>query len=344
MTNLAPFPDTHTIRHRPRVSYATCNDLLVIAFSFRHAPDTMSNPSIRIANAPCSWGVLEFDLPGKALGYAQVLDEIQATGYAGTELGDWGFMPTDPDTLRTDIQARNLELLGAFVPIAFSRTESHAEGEERAVRIAKLMADAVGRSPFLVLADDNGKVPDRTNLAGRIQPEHSLSAQQWDVFGAGVNRVADAILRQTGLRTVFHHHCAGYVETPWEIESLLTATDPRLVGLCFDTGHYRFGGGEDPAGMIRQFQDRIWYVHFKDCSLDVRAQSHQRSWNYFESLKHGIFCELGKGDVDFPAVISELRSANYTGWIVVEQDVLPGMGEPKEYARRNREYLKNCGL
>ena len=51
---------------------------------------------IRVANAPCSWGALEFDLEGEAPGYVQVLDEIAETGYAGTELGDWGFMPTDP--------------------------------------------------------------------------------------------------------------------------------------------------------------------------------------------------------------------------------------------------------
>jgi inosose dehydratase len=206
--------------------------------------------SIHVANAPCSWGVLEFDLPGKALGYAQVLDEIKATGYAGTELGDWGFMPTDPTALRTEVQTRRLELLGAFVPVAFADEKAHAEGEARAVRTARLMADAVGPAPFLVLADDNGKDPTRTLLAGRIEPKHSLTDAQWEVYGRGVNRVAEAIKRETGLRTVFHHHCAGYVETPWEIEALLHATDPKLVGLCFDTGHYRFGGGLDPAGCV----------------------------------------------------------------------------------------------
>ncbi len=50
------------------------------------------NSKIKIANAPCSWGVLEFELEGKFLGYEQVLNEIAETGYAGTELGDWGFM------------------------------------------------------------------------------------------------------------------------------------------------------------------------------------------------------------------------------------------------------------
>jgi sugar phosphate isomerase/epimerase len=70
----------------------------------------MSTSSMRIANAPCSWGVLEFNLPGRALSYAQVLDEISATGYAGTELGDWGFIPSDPAALRAELKARSLEL------------------------------------------------------------------------------------------------------------------------------------------------------------------------------------------------------------------------------------------
>jgi inosose dehydratase len=75
---------------------------------------------IKIANAPCSWGVLEFDLAGEAARPTQVLDEMQATGYSGTELGDWGFMPTDPVVLKHEMQVRDLEMLGAFVPVDFS--------------------------------------------------------------------------------------------------------------------------------------------------------------------------------------------------------------------------------
>ena len=54
---------------------------------------------IRIANAPVSWGVIEFGLEGQTAGYAQVLDEMRESGYVGAEFGDWGFMPTDPATL-----------------------------------------------------------------------------------------------------------------------------------------------------------------------------------------------------------------------------------------------------
>ena len=307
-------------------------------------PKTKPTNLIPVANAPCSWGVLEFDMPGKALGYAQILDEIKATGYTGTELGDWGFMPTDPAKLRDELQARGLALHGAFVPVAFARESAHADGEERAVKTARLMAEAMGTLPFIVLADDNGKDTTRTKLAGRILSEHRLSKQKWETFSKGVDRVADAVRRQTGLRSVFHHHGAGFVETPWEIEQLMKLTESKLVGLCLDTGHYRFGGGGDPLLAYRQFKDRIWHVHFKDCSPQVHEQSRRNEWNYFESLKHGIFCELGKGDIDFKTFAAELKRDGYAGSIVVEQDVLPGLGAPKEFARRNREFLREIGL
>src|SRR5438105_526702 len=84
--------------------------------------------AIKIANAPCSWGVLEFDLPGEALGYAQVLDEIRDTGYAGTELGDWGFMPTDSTALRRELDSRKLAMVGAVVQVAFSNSQIHGKG------------------------------------------------------------------------------------------------------------------------------------------------------------------------------------------------------------------------
>ena len=305
----------------------------------------MSNPStqIRIANAPCSWGVLEFDLPGKALGYAQVLDEIRDTGYVGTEFGDWGFMPTDESMLRRELDARKLAMVGAFVPVAFADQKAHATGAEVAVRTAKLLAAVEGSSPFIVLADDNGKDPARTKKAGRIAASDGLSDTQWATFAEGVELVARAVREQAGLRCVFHHHAAGFIETPDEITRLLDLTDPKLVGLCFDTGHYRFGGG-DPLPALGRHRDRIWHVHFKDCSPSVHQRSRAEGWDYFGSLKHGIFCELGKGDVDFAAVIAELRRTNYAGWIVVEQDVLPGMGAPKEFAQRNRNYLRRLGL
>lgn len=298
---------------------------------------------IKVANAPCSWGVLEFDLEGQAADYVQVLDEMQQTGFEGTELGDWGFMPTDPSALASELKGRGLEMLGAFVPVNLSDPAAHAAGEATAVRTARLLAATAGDSPFIVLADDNGRDAARTQNAGRIRPEHSLNEAQWAYFARGAERIASAVRDQTGLRTVFHHHCAGYAETPQEVDRLLAATDPELLGLCFDTGHYAFGGG-DPLEGLRRHAPRIWHVHFKDHDPRLHAQAREEGWDYFQSVRQGVFCELGQGDVDFPAIVAELKEMGYAGWIVVEQDVLPGMGSPKESARRNREYLKAIGL
>lgn len=293
---------------------------------------------MKIANAPCSWGVVEFDLQGKSPDYSQVLDQMHDIGYGGTELGDWGFMPTDPAQLRDELAARKLTLLGAFVPVALADAAAHAAGETEALRHARLLAEVTGDTPFIVLADDNGTVTHRTQNAGRIHHEHSLSPEQWDTFVEGVHRTAQSVQEETGLRTVFHHHCAGYVETPAEVDTLMQRTNPNLVGLCFDTGHYRFGGG-DPLDIFDRHAERIWHVHFKDCQPNIAARSRKDGWDYFTSVENGVFCELGKGDVDFPSFIAELQNRNYDGWIVVEQDVLPGMGSPYQSAKRNYQYL-----
>jgi inosose dehydratase len=299
-------------------------------------------PKLLIGNAPCSWGTLEFDGTGGApVGFGRMLDELAETGYTGTELGDWGYMPTDPPALRDELSKRGLAMLGAFVPVALKEPSALAGGIAAALKTARLLAAvATNPQPYLVLADNNGTVAGRTQRAGRITAADSLSLAEWRVFASGAEAVAGAVLAETGLKTVFHHHCAGYIETPDEIARLLDSTDPRKLGLVFDTGHYTYGsGGGDAVEALDRFRERIGYVHLKDCHPGIAAQARAQGWDYFEALRHGIFCELGKGSVDFPRLLRRLAQWHYEGYMLVEQDVLPGMGSPKESARRNREYL-----
>lgn len=299
-------------------------------------------PRLLVGNAPCSWGTLEFaEAKGEPIGFERMLDELAETGYTGTELGDWGYMPTEPRPLGAALDGRGLVMLGAFVPVALKHASSVGDGIARAVRTARLLAAVASTpAPYLVLADDNGTVPERTRHAGRITPDLGLSADEWRTFASGAEQVARAVRDETGLRTVFHHHCAGYVETPEEIATLLELTDPRLLGLVFDTGHYTYGSGA--GGVVEaldRYRERIWYIHLKDCHRAVAARARAQGWDYFEALRHGVFCELGQGSVDFPALLRRLAENGYDGYTLVEQDVLPGMGSPKESARRNREYL-----
>ena len=304
----------------------------------------MGNHTIKIANAPCSWGVLEFELEGKAMGYEQVLNEIAETGYIGTELGDWGFMPTNPEELTAVLNQRKLDLLGAFVPVALSDETAHAEGIERALKTAGLMHAAGYINAFIVLADDNGSVEYRTKNAGRIQQEYLLSPEKYQIIAKGADAVALAVKEQYGMRTVFHHHGAGFVETPQEIDWLMQYTNPSLVGLCFDTGHYRLGGGKDCLDLLKKYYERIWHVHFKDFNPVIALRAGEEKMDYFQAVQNGIFCELGKGDVPFSTIKDYLVLQGYDGWIVVEQDVLPGMGSPRQCAANNRLYLQNLGL
>lgn len=279
--------------------------------------------------------------------YGRVLDEMADAGYAGTELGDWGFMPDDAEVLAPDLERRGLAMVGALVPLALADRTSHREGVETALRTARLLeACANERSapgPFVILADANGSDPVRTKFAGRIRPEHGLSEEGWDNFAAGTNLVARVVRDETGLRTVFHHHCAGYIETPGETIRLMEMIDPSLVGLCFDTGHWAYAGG-DPVGAVRMFGERVWHVHFKDCHPEIAERASREKWDYFAAVRNGVFYGLGGGEVDFAALAAALRERDYDGWIVVEDELPPGMGDPLERARLDREYLQTIGL
>ena len=299
---------------------------------------------IKIANAPCSWGVLEFEAKGSGPEFRQVLDEIASTGYVGTELGDWGFMPTGPDQLRAELGGRDLGMVGAFVTTRLVDSRSYGASRGRAVATARLLAAvAAVPPPVIVLSDEPTADPQRARAAGRVTPNLGLPAEWWQEAADGINQIARAVGDDTGLRTVFHHHCATFVETPQEIDALMQATDPALVGLCLDTGHATYGGGS-PLDLLERHRDRIWHVHFKDCEPAVAARARQEEWDYQAALRHGVFCELGKGSVDFRTLLGTLESSGYGGWIVVEQDVLPGMGSPADSATRNRRYLRELGI
>ena len=308
--------------------------------------------AILVGNAPCSWGTLEFDgTGGSRFTATQMLDELVATGYTGSELGDWGFMPTEPEGLAAEFRARQLALTGAFVGVDLRNPEAHKEGQARALQTAKLLAETAEKleakvSPFLVLADANGTDSTRTLYAGRITPNMGLSEEEWEIFAKAANRIARAVKKQSGLRTVFHPHCAGFIETPDEIARLLDMTDPKLIGLVFDTGHYSYGAGgcDTLLSALDRFAERIGYIHYKDCDPAILQRANSGNWDYFEAVRQGVFCELGMGCVDFAEVSDWLRRHDYSGYITVEQDVLPGMGTPKESARRNRDYLLSIGV
>ncbi|MFL5962013.1 MAG: TIM barrel protein [Gaiellaceae bacterium] len=154
----------------------------------------------------------------------------------------------------------------------------------------------------------------------------------------GIERAAERA-RERGLEPTFHHHMGTRVQTLDEIEQLLERTD---VGLLLDTGHLTAAGG-DVVQALRDWRARVDHVHVKDVRLDVL----RRAADWGEAWRGGAFCELGTGDVDLEGFFAEL--AGYEGWLVVEQDWVPGPGDdpgPQIVAQaRNRAWLaEHAGL
>src|SRR2546425_11081613 len=186
----------------------------------------MTNAKIRVGNAPCSWGVIE-NVEGERGGYARVLDEMHETGFAGTELGDWGFMPTDPAVLRQELAARHLKLLASWVSVYLHDADRHAASEADAVRTARLLAEVGGPDNLIVLGNDPYGDPMRTHYAGRIRPEQGMSDAQWQVFTEGANRVARAVKRENGFRAGFFFHICARGGKPGEEGTAFRMSGPR---------------------------------------------------------------------------------------------------------------------
>jgi inosose dehydratase len=271
----------------------------------------------QFASAPDSWGVLDYPGPSWEQSYETMLDEMVEAGYAGSELGPYGFFPTDPAILQPQLEKRKLKLLASFVPVKMTDPSASKSVIDRIRKVGHLLATL--KAPFLVIADDQSN--ERNAYAGRVYDKGcpTLNAEQWKHVG---QIVADAekVSNEFGLDLVFHPHVATYVETPEECERFYDATSHTNVGLCLDTGHCVYGYG-DSVKEAEKYKDKLRFVHIKDCDTKVLEEARRNKWTFEDAIEHKVFTVIGKGDIDFPAFFRTLAKNGYSGWCVVEQDV-----------------------
>lgn len=255
----------------------------------------------KIGNAPVSFGAWSLDasrLPSVPTP-ERVLAEVASAGYDGIELGPVGYL--EPQR----IAAHGLELAGAYIPIPFGDGPGPLDET-----LDVFDAVAPEARPIFADAGDTGAPLDFDDVA--------RAAEQ---------------ARERGYEPTFHHHMGTRVETRADIERFLDAVD---LALLLDTGHLA-AAGADPVAALRDWRDRIDYVHVKDVDLEVlhTAPDWATAW------RSNPFCELGRGDVDVRGFLAAL--GGYDGWIVVEQDWVPELGDdPREQIaaqRRNRAFV-----
>lgn len=295
--------------------------------------------TIRIGNAPCSWGV-EFAQDPRNPAWRQVLQDCANAGYRGIELGPVGYMPEDPVLLAEALAEHALELIGGVVFRPFHDPAKWEEVWDAAQRTCKALA-AHG-AQHLVLIDSIS--PRRAPTAGRPDAAVQMAPDAWAAFRDLIARVARLGAEDYGLTVGIHAHAAGFLDFEPELERLLDEVDDSILKICFDTGHHSYAG-YDPVAFMRRHVGRISYMHFKDIDPAVKARAIARGIGFYDACGQGIFCNLGRGDVDFPAVRQILLEAGFQGWVTVEQDCDPLLDvSPVDDARLNRAYLSSIGF
>lgn len=284
---------------------------------------------MRIATAPVNWNNPDVPDYRPWIPYPRMMDEFVEAGYDATEWGPG--MPEDAAELKQALDARGLDMVGAFVALGFRDADRHDAEMDRALAVARRVR-ATGGS--LLIAAEAGD-DRRRGEAGHVDESRGLTDRQWMDLARGLHDLADEI-GPMGMELVFHNHVGTYVETADETARLLDNTDLTRVGWCLDVGHLAYGGG-DSLAMLARYGDRVRHVHLKDVDGVVLARARAEGWSFGDALRSFIFPSLGEGIARIPDVVAALRAHGYDGWYVIEQDTTAG--DPLETARRNRDYL-----
>ena len=281
----------------------------------------------KIAGAPISWGVCEVPGWGYQLSPERVLTEMREVGLTATEFGPDGFLPSDPAVMAGFLAARHLTAVGGFTPVVL-----HEPGHDPVPEIERLLGgyDAA-HAGTLVLSAATGQDGYDT------RPD--LDEAGWKTLLTNLDRLTGAAAAH-GVRAVLHPHVGTMVERGDEVQRVLEGS---AISLCLDTGHLLIGG-TDPAELTRQAPERVAHAHFKDVNDQIAAQVRSGRLTYTEGVRRGMYRPLGRGDVDFAAIVRHLRGRDYGGWYVLEQDTIlteePRGEGPVADVRESADYLR----
>jgi inosose dehydratase len=290
-----------------------------------------------IGSAPDSWGVW-FPQDPRQTPWPRFLDEIARAGYEWVELGPYGYLPTAPEVLGPELERRGLRLAGGTVGGPLHRREALPAIRAQMLEVARL-AGALGAAYVVFLPAMYRDLHD-----GRTLGPAELDPDGWRALVEGADELARVLREETGMRFAFHAHVESHVETDAQVERFLADTDPALVGLCLDTGHAAYTGG-DPRRLLLEHAERVWYVHVKAVDPDVLADVRALGLSFAEAVRRDVFCEPGSGVPSLDGVADGLAALPAETFVIVEHDLYPCPPErPFPIAARTRRTLRSAGL
>jgi inosose dehydratase len=291
----------------------------------------------RVGSSPDSWGVWFPDDP-KQTPWHRFLDEVAEAGYEWIELGPYGYLPTDPPTVRSELDRRGLKVSGTFLEAHLEEPSAWPRLEKQLLGVGELLVAL--RARIVVLFDDL----HTDMITGERKKPARLDSDAWKRLIETTHRVADITNERFGLTLAFHPSPDTHVAYEDQIEAFMEQTDSRRVSIALDVGHFAYRG-IDPIKFMRRHHDRIQHLHFKNVDPELRKRVESEHIPFATAVKMGVFCELSKGAVDYRAFRDVLREIDYDGWATVEQDMYPApFDKPLPIAKRNRAYLREIGI
>jgi inosose dehydratase len=290
-----------------------------------------------LGTAPDSWGVW-FPEDPQQVPWTRYLDEVRDAGYRWTELGPFGYLPTDPERLRDEIDARGLILTGGTVFVALHKGRDALERAKVDCDAEMATIGPLGARHLVILPEGY------TDLDGTPTASPTLTDDEWHALTTGMSELGRYVSEEHGAVLVFHTHADSHVGTHDEIERFLDGTDPGTVHLCLDTGHVAYCGADNLA-LIREYPERIAYVHLKQVDPAIRARAREESLGFAPAVRLGVMVEPPLGEPDMPSLLAALAALDRELYCIVEQDMYPCDAErPLPIARRTREYFASRGL
>jgi inosose dehydratase len=287
---------------------------------------------IRLGITPTCWTNDDFPGLGEEIPFEQCVEEIAQAGFEGCSVGHT--FPQDPVELQAALARHNLRVSESWGSTYFTvpddRDRTRSGFREQMAFIAAAGGDRV------VVAELGHSVHQQDVALKANKP--AFDDAQWDSLFAGLNELG-ALAAAENLTLCYHPHMGTGVQTRAEVDRLLAGTDPTLVHLLLDTGHFTWAGG-NPLALIHGHGDRIAHVHLKDLRGSVVARWQREDWSFQDAIFKGVFTVPGDGMIDFAPILRALADAGFHGWLVVAAEQDPSKADPLTYATMAREHLR----
>ena len=164
-------------------------------------------------------------------------------------------------------------------------------------------------------------------LTGQYRP--GLTVEEGLKMAAGCIQSCLSYAEESNVILILENH---YKDDFWQYPEFALQTS--IFCQLLDMVHHPFFGvnydpsnvllaGEDPVALLKKISKRVLTMHASDryikegTILDLRKEENN-SYGYAQRLVHG---EIGKGLIDYDAILTELRDVGFDGWISIEDGV-----------------------